>query len=56
MFSYDSGDKDNIISCNFDNVDLKEASAEDIFRVGSKWKDQSLLYSTVQAYTAATGW
>ena len=56
MSSYDSDDEDDIISCDLDNVELNEASAEDIFRVGSKWKDRTLLYSTVQAYAAATGW
>ena len=29
---------------------------EYIFKVESKWKDRSLLYSTAQAYTAVTGW
>ena len=28
---------------------------ENIFQVESKWKDRSLLYTTVQAYAAATG-
>ena len=37
-------------------MNFDEISAEDIFPIESKWKDRSLLYSTIQAYAAATGW
>ncbi len=56
MFSYDSEEEDKIISCVFDNIDLNETPANEIFTIGSKWKDRSLLYSTIQAYAASTGW
>ncbi len=55
MFSCDSDDEDKIISCVFDDIDLNKISADDIFSTGSKWKDQSLLFSTVQAYDSVTG-
>ena len=56
IFSYDPNDESVIESCIFDDSDLNSFSANDIFTVGSKWKDRKLLYSTVQAYAAATGW
>ena len=56
MFTYDPDDDEKIISCVFDDVNLEDTSAFDIFQLGSKWKDRSLLYSTIQAYAAATGW
>ena len=56
MFSYDEKEPDKIISCSFDNVNFEEVTAQDIFQVESKWKDRSLLYSTIQSYAAATGW
>ena len=56
MFSYDEKEPDKIICCSFDNVNFEEVTAQDIFQVESKWKDRSLLYSTIQAYAAATGW
>lgn len=45
-----------ITSCTFDNVDIKSLSPEKIFPLGSKWKDRSLLHSTVHSYAALTGW
>ena len=56
MFSYDENETDKIISCSFDNVNFEDITAQDIFKVESKWKDRSLLYSIIQAYVAATGW
>ena len=56
MLSYDPDDDTLITSCCFDNVETDELDPENIFKVESKWKDRSLLYSTVQAYAAATGW
>ena len=56
MFTYDPDDDEKIILCVFDDVNSNEMSANDIFKVGSKWKNRSLLYSTIQAYAAATGW
>ena len=55
MLSYDSEDEAKIISCVFDNIDLNETSVDKRFSMGSKWKDWSLLYSTVQANATATG-
>ena len=56
MFTYDSDDDEKIVSCVLDDVDFDEISAEDIFPIESKWKDRSLLHSTIQAYAAATSW
>ena len=55
IFLYNPNDESVIDSCVFDDSELKSISAEDIFTVGSKWKDRNLLYTTVQAYAAATG-
>ena len=56
IFSYDPNDESVIESCILDHCDLNSTSAEDIFPVESNWKDQKLLYTTVQAYAVATGW
>ncbi len=56
MFSYDSDDESLITSCSFDIIDLNAVTQSGIFPIGSRWKDWSLLYSTVQAHAAATGW
>ena len=56
MFSYDPDDDTLITSCSFGGTDIDEIDPENIFKVESKWKDQSLLYSTVQAYVVATSW
>ena len=56
MLSYDPEDDNLITSCNFENTNINDIDPVDIFKVESKWKDRSLLYSTVQAYAAATGW
>ena len=56
MLCYVPDNDDLITACKFDNINIDEIDPETIFRVGSKWKDISLLYSTVQAYAAATGW
>ena len=56
MFSYNPNDQSVIDSCIFDDFDLDSIPPQDIFPVGSKWKDRNLLYTTVQAYAAATGW
>ena len=57
MLSYSSDNNTHIPSCNFVEGNVEQINPEDIFRVESNWKDRSLLiYSTVQAYAAATGW
>ena len=56
MLCYDPDDDDLITACNFDNINIDEVNPETIFRVGAKWKDCFLLYSTVQGHAAATGW
>ena len=56
MITYDNNDDTLITSCNFDGIDIDNLDPEDIFQVESKWKDRSSLYSTVQAYAAATCW
>ena len=56
IFSYNPNDESVIDSYVFTDSKLKSISAEDIFTVGSKWKYWNLLYTTVQAYAATTGW
>ena len=56
MFSYDPDDDTLITSCSFGGTDIDEIDPENIFKVESKWKDQSLLYSIVQADAAKTDW
>ena len=56
FFAYDSNDPELILSCCLDDINLDDVSSEVIFPLNSKWKDRSLLYSTVQAYAALTGW
>ena len=56
MLSYDPDDDNLITSCNFENININNIDPEDIFKVESKWKDRSLLYSMVQACAAAIGW
>ena len=56
IFAYDSNDPELILSCCLDDINLDDVSSEVIFPLNSKWKDRSLLYSTVQAYAALTGW
>ena len=41
---------------NVNCIDVDKIEPENSFEVESKWKDESLLFSTVQAYTASTGW
>ena len=55
MLSYDSDDESLITSCSFDNLDLNAVTPDDLFPIGSRWRDWLLLDSTVQAYAAATG-
>ena len=56
MLIYDSDNESLITSCSFDNLDINAVTPQDLFPIGSRWRDQSLPYSTVQAYAAATGW
>ena len=56
MLVFDQEDDNLIIACNFDKRKIQDIDPEEIFKVESKWKDRTLLYSTVQAYAAATGW
>ena len=56
IFAYDSNDPELILSSCLDDINLDDVSSEVIFRLNLKWKDRSSLYSTVQAYSALTGW
>ena len=56
MFSYNKHDNDIIISCNFDGLNIAGLDPNKIFREGSMWTDHRLLYETVKAYAALTGW
>ena len=56
MFSYNEENPDIIISCTFDGVKVEEIDVNDVFREGSIWADRKLLYETIKAYAALSGW
>ena len=56
MFSYDEDNPEIIMSCSFEGVNISEVDPNDIFQEGSTWADRKLLYETVKAYAALTGW
>jgi len=56
MLSYDEDDPDTIISCSFEGINVSDLDSHDIFKQESKWADRELLYETVKAYSALTGW
>ena len=56
MFCYDEDDPDVIISCSFDGINIADLDPNKIFREGSAWADRKLLYETIKAYAALTGW
>ena len=56
MFTYDNDNSDLIIACNFENVNVADLDAHEIFQEGSTWSDRKLLYETVKTYAALSGW
>ena len=56
MFSYNESDSDVIISCHFDGINVADLDPNEIFSEGSTWADRKLLYETIKAYAAFTGW
>ena len=56
IHTYDSRDCKLIVACQVTDLDLSSTTADEIFPINSKWQDRNLLYSTVQAYAAVTGW
>ena len=56
MFSYDESNSDVITSCHFDDINVTDLDPNEIFRVDSTWADRKLLYETIKAYAALTGW
>ena len=56
MFSYDENNSDVIISCNFGGINIADLDTNEIFREDSTWADCQLLYETIKAYAALTGW
>ena len=56
MFSYDESNSDVIISCHFDGLNVADLDPNEVFREGSTWADRKLLYETIKAYAAITGW
>ena len=56
MLVYDQEDDNLIVACNFDKRNIHGIDPEEIFKVESKWRDRTLLYSTVQACAAAIDW
>jgi len=56
MFSYNEDNSDIIISCSFEGINISDLDPHEIFHEGSTWADRKLLYETITAYTALTGW
>ena len=56
MFVYNEDDSDIIISCSFEGINIAELDPHEVFQVESKWADRTVLYDTVKAYAALTGW
>jgi len=56
MFSYNEDNSDIIISCSFEGINISDLDPHEIFHEGSTWADRKLLYETIKAYAALTGW
>ena len=56
MFSYNKDNSDIIISCSFEGINISDLDPHEIFHEGSTWADLKLLYKTIKAYAALTGW
>lgn len=57
MFSYNKYDSKIIVLCHFDGLNVADLDPNEIFREGCfMWTDSKLIYKTIKAYTALTGW
>ena len=56
MFCYDKDNPEIILSCSFEGVNISDLDPHEIFQEGSTWADRKLLYDTIKAYAALTGW
>ena len=56
MFSYDNNNPKLIIACNFEGINIANIDPNKIFHEGSTWADRKLLYETIKAYAALSGW
>ena len=56
MFSYDENNSDMIIACNLEGVNIAEIDPHELFCEGSTWANCKLLYETIKAYAAFSGW
>ena len=56
MFSYDNNNPKLIIACNFEGINIANIDPNEIFYEGSTWVDRKLLYETIKAYAALSGW
>ena len=56
MFCCDEDNPEIILSCSFEGVNISDLDPHEIFQEGSTWADRKLLYDTIKAYAALTGW
>ena len=56
MFSYDEHNSDVIIACNLVGINITELDPYELFCEGTTWADHKLLYETIKAYAALSGW
>ena len=56
MFCYDEDNPEIILSCSFEGVNISDLDPQEVFQEGSTWADRKLLYDTIKAYAALTGW
>ena len=40
-----------IVACSLLHVPVSDLNAADVFKVGSRWKDEKVLYNTVRTFT-----
>lgn len=45
-----------IVACSLLHVPVSDLNAADVFKVGSRWKDEKVLYNTVRTFAARSGW
>ena len=56
MFSYDEHNSDVIIACSLEGINIAVVDPYELFCEGSTWADGKLLYETIKAYVALSGW
>ena len=56
MFSCDNNSPNLITACNYEGVNIADLDPHEIFHEGPTWADRKLLYETIKAYAALSGW